>query len=182
MAHLLRLMLIIKFGLMILTILLAKHLINIDYSHIKLAIPGYLFVIMVQALVMFYFIGVSKMISETSELMEQEGEKAKELFETPPEDIIPYRNKVSQFSYQTTLYKRKTIPWTMLIIILGMLAFLMGGAYDTGMVKKETHEGLAYGFLLALILGTTHQWFLLGKAHKILREFKAMFSMSNSQM
>ena len=105
-----------------------------------------------------------------------------ELFEEAPTDLEPYKKKVKKYVYQTSLSKRQTIPWTMLMLILGTLAFLLGGAHDTGLVRKIVHSGVVYGFLAATIIGFVRQWYYLGKSHKLLREMKALFSIPDGQM
>jgi uncharacterized membrane-anchored protein len=82
----------------------------------------------------------------------------------------------------TTLSKRKTIPWTMMMLTLGMLAFLLGGAHDTGLVEKIIHSGVVYGFLAAMLIGFYKQWNYLGKNHLLLRNLKSLFSLPDNQM
>ena len=68
------------------------------------------------------------------------------------------------------------------MLILGMLAFLFGGAHDTGLVEKATHVGLVYGFIAALTIGFFRQWYYLKKTHLLLRKVKALYSLPDAQM
>jgi hypothetical protein len=180
MANLLRALLFFQFLGLNITILMAFHKLPFSVSHIQFAIPFFLFTIFAQAFVMFYFIGISRLTVQVQELLMTN--KTEELFEHPPEDLIPYKRKVGQIVYETALFKRKVIPWTMLILTLGSMAFLLGGAHDTSMVKKEIHSGVVYGFYMATLIGTFQQWLHLGKGHKLLKTFKEMFSLSHQQM
>ena len=62
MAYLLRTLNIIMLIGILVTTLLGKHLIEIPYGHIQIAIPAFLLAIFVQAFVMFYFIGTARMV------------------------------------------------------------------------------------------------------------------------
>jgi hypothetical protein len=70
----------------------------------------------------------------------------------------------------------------MLMLVLGTIAFLLGGAHDTGMVQKIVHSGVAYGFLASMLIGFIRQWFYLGKSHQLLGEIKALFGLSRDSM
>jgi hypothetical protein len=70
----------------------------------------------------------------------------------------------------------------MLMLILGTLAFLLGGAHDTGVVQKTVHSGVAYGFIVAMIIGFGRQWHYLKKSHLLLRELKTLFGLSSDSM
>jgi hypothetical protein len=168
-----------------LTTLLALGLIPTEYvggmSHIHIAIPAFIYTIFAQAFVMFYFIGVSRLIDNVY-LILSSGRNLQELFEEPPADLAPYLTKVKKFVYDSTLAKRKTIPWTMLMLVLGMAAFLLGGAYDTGLVAMTTHSGVVYGFLVAMLIGFFRQWYYLGQSHKLLRKVKTLFQIPDGQM
>jgi len=63
-----------------------------------------------------------------------------------------------------------------------MLAFLLGGAHDTGMVAKYTHSGVVYGFTASLLIGAYWQWTNLGKTNFLLRNVKTLFSLPDKQM
>lgn len=181
MAYLLRALNVIMITAIFLTVGAAFDIIDIGLSHIKLAIPSFIYVIFAQAFVMFYFIGVSRMVDNIYEVIFSEGD-LKELFDDAPNDLKPYQDKVKRYQYQSTLCKRQTIPWTMLMLVLGMIGFLLGGAHDTGMVEKIVHSGVVYGFLAAMMIGFFKQWQYLGKSHKLLREIKALFSLSDDAM
>lgn len=151
------------------------------YGHIQLAIPTFLYTIFAQAFVMFYFVGVSRLVGNIYLILDQKT-NLKELFENPPEDLSPYLEKSKQFVRDTDKSKRQTIPWTMLILVLGMIAFLLGGAHDTGMVSMHVHSGVVYGFIMALAIGFVKQWQYLGKTHRLLRKVKTLFSLPDAQM
>ncbi len=68
------------------------------------------------------------------------------------------------------------------MLVLGMIAFLLGGAHDTHLVSKSTHAGVVYGFLVAALIGFVRQWFYLGKMHHLLRKLKALFQIPDGQM
>ena len=181
MANLLRTLILIMISAVLLTIATALGWADFSLTHIQLAIPTFIFVIFAQAFVMFYFIGVSRLSEKVQEVLMSQANLG-ELFEEAPEDLEPYKKKVKKYVYQTSLSKRQTIPWTMLMLILGTLAFLLGGAHDTGLVRKIVHSGVVYGFLAATVIGFVRQWYYLGKSHKLLREMKALFSIPDGQM
>lgn len=181
MANLLRTLILIMISSVFLTIMTALGWIDISFTHIQLAIPTFIFLIFAQAFVMFYFIGVSRLSEKVQEVLMTEGNLG-ELFDEAPTDLEPYKKKVKKYVYQTSLSKRQTIPWTMLMLILGTIGFLLGGAHDTGLVRKIVHSGVVYGFLAATIIGFVRQWYYLGKSHKLLREMKALFSIPDNQM
>ncbi|MCY4523148.1 MAG: hypothetical protein OXB84_00270, partial [Halobacteriovoraceae bacterium] len=106
----------------------------------------------------------------------------KELFRKPPEDLTEYQKTVKHLNHQATVSKRGTIPWTMLMITLGSIAFLLGAAYDTGLVEKTTHSGVAYGFNAAAIIGIIRQWHFLSKNHILLRKLKTLFEIPRTSM
>jgi hypothetical protein len=130
---------------------------------------------------MFYFIGVSRLVENVWNALNSEG-NLQELFDTPPTDLDPYKKKVARYVHESQLSKRQTIPWTMLMLVLGTLAFLLGGAHDTGLVSKVVHSGVAYGFIASMAIGVVRQWFYLGKSHLLLREMKTLFGMSSDAM
>lgn len=105
-----------------------------------------------------------------------------ELFDNPPADLEPYKKKVTRYVHESQLSKRQTIPWTMLMLVLGTIAFLLGGAHDTGMVEKVTHSGVAYGFIVSMLIGFFRQWYYLGKSHILLGELKGLFGISRDAM
>ena len=164
-----------------LTSIVALGWLNIDFGHIQLAIPTFMFVIFIQAFVMFYFIGVSRLVENVWNALNSEANLS-ELFDTPPADLEPYKKKVARYVHESTLSKRQTIPWTGLMLVLGTIAFLLGGAHDTGMVTKVIHSGVAYGFIAAMLIGFYRQWFYLGKSHHLLGEMKALFGISRDSM
>lgn len=181
MAYLLRSLLIVMFLSILITVGTAFDWIAPGFSHIQIAIPAFMLVMFIQAFVMFYFIGISRLVNNVYNVLHSTT-NLHELFDSPPEDLSPYKKKVVKYVHDTTTCKRQTIPWTMLILILGMGAFFLGGALDTGLVQKKIHVGLVYGFSAALIIGFFRQWYYLGKSHKTLRELKALFDIPDAQM
>ena len=145
MAYLLRTLILLMIMGIILTGAVAKGLISIAFSHIQVAIPAFMFTIFAQAFVMFYFIGVSRLVNNINLILSSNG-NMDELFHEKPVDLSPYLTKVKKFVYDANLCKRQTIPWTMMMLVLGTIAFLLGGAHDTGLVQKSIHTGVVYGF------------------------------------
>lgn len=181
MAYLLRFLLLVMVTAILLTISVALGWIHFGFGHIQLAIPTFMYVIFIQAFVMFYFIGVARLVENVWNALNSEG-NLNELFEDIPADLEPYKKKVARYVHETQLSKRQTIPWTMLMLVLGTIAFLLGGAHDTGMVSKVVHSGVAYGFLVSVAIGFVRQWYYLGKSHKLLGEIKALFGISRDAM
>jgi uncharacterized membrane protein len=62
MAYLLRFLLIVMVVGIFLTTTVALGWVDINFGHIQLAIPTFMFVIFIQAFVMFYFIGVARLV------------------------------------------------------------------------------------------------------------------------
>ena len=181
MANLLRTLILIMISGIALTAGVALGLIDMELSHIQLAIPAFIYTIFAQAFVMFYFIGVSRLVNNIATIVGTET-NLNELFENPPEDLSPYKDKVKRFVHEADLAQRQTIPWTILMLILGMIAFLLGGAHDTNMVQKTTHSGVVYGFLVAMVIGFVRQWWFLGRSHVLLRKVKGLFEIPDGQM
>lgn len=181
MAYLLRFLLLLMITGLVLTILVAHKVLHLPLGHIELAIPAFIYTIFAQAFVMFYFIGVDRLTKNVFQILSSKT-NLKELFDDPPEDLTPYLKQSKRFTYESNLCKRQTIPWTMLILILGMIAFLLGGAHDTGLVEKTTHAGVVYGFSVALVIGFVRQWYYLGKSHILLRKLKTLFQIPDAQM
>ena len=181
MAYLLRCLLIVMVAGIFLTTTVALGWFSINFGHIQLAIPTFMFVIFIQAFIMFYFIGVSRLVENVWNALNSEANLS-ELFDAPPADLEPYKKKVARYVHESTLSKRQTIPWTMMMLVLGTIAFLLGGAHDTGMVTKVIHSGVAYGFIAAMFIGFYRQWFYLGKSHHLLGEMKTLFGMSRDAM
>lgn len=181
MAYLLRGIIFINLVGIFVTALKGFNLINISLNHIQLALFSFTFLIFAEAFVMFYFIGVSRFVNNIAGILGTET-NLDELFDQPPQDLTPYSKETAQHQIQTTLYKRKVIAWTMLTIILGMLAFFLGAAFDTGHVDRTIHSGVVYGFAVALLISSFHQWKFLKKNHLILRKIKALFSIPDHTM
>jgi ABC-type multidrug transport system fused ATPase/permease subunit len=181
MAYLLRFLLIVMVLGISLTASVALGWLDVGIGHINLAIPTFMYVIFIQAFVMFYFIGVARLVENVWNALNSEANLS-ELFDEAPADLEPYKKKVARYIHESQLSKRQTIPWTMLMLILGTLAFLLGGAHDTGMVRKVVHSGVAYGFIASMLIGFVRQWYYLGKSHVLLGEMKALFGMSREAM
>ena len=182
MAYLLKLLLLIMFAALVLTLLSAHRVITLPWEHITIAMPAFIYTIFTQTLVMFYFIGTARLTRNVEHALQQ-GLHLKDLFEKqPPEDLSEYKKTVTRLGHQATVSKRRTIPWTMLILTLGSIAFLLGAAYDTDLVEKTTHSGVSYGFFAAMVLGTIRQWHFLSKNHLLLRKLKALFGIPRSSM
>ena len=181
MAYLLRFFLLVMITGIILTTSVALGWLDIGFGHIQLAIPTFMYVIFIQAFVMFYFIGVSRLVENVWTALNST-ENLSELFDSVPEDLGPYKKKVARYVHESQLSKRQTIPWTMLMLVLGTIAFLLGGAHDTGLVRKIIHSGVAYGFLASMMIGFVRQWIYLGKSHLLLGEMKVLFGMSRDAM
>jgi ABC-type multidrug transport system fused ATPase/permease subunit len=181
MAYLLRSLLLLMVSGIILTTSLALGWVTLPQSHIQVAIPSFIFLIFIQAFVMFYFIGVARLVENVWNVLQSQ-QNLHELFDTPPADLEPYKKRVARFVHESALSKRQTIPWTMLMLVLGSIGFLLGGAHDTGMVAKTVHAGVVYGFLAAMLIGFVRQWIYLGKSHVLLRELKGLFGISSDSM
>lgn len=181
MAYLLRTLIVLMIGGILLTAMLALKLITLPVGHIQVAIPAFIYTIFAQAFVMFYFIGVARLTNNVYSIVSS-GTNLKELFEVPPEDLAPYIEKTKKFVEEADRCKRQTIPWTILMLILGMIAFLLGGAHDTGVVQKTTHSGVVLGFFIAMTIGFFRQWYYLGKSHVLLRKLKTLYGIADAQM
>lgn len=181
MAYLLRFLIVIMVLGISLTVSVALGWFDVGFGHIQLAIPTFMYVIFIQAFVMFYFIGVSRLVENVWNALNSEANLS-ELFDEPPADLEPYKKKVARYVHESQLSKRQTIPWTMLMLVLGTIAFLLGGAHDTGLVRKVVHSGVAYGFFVSMIIGFVRQWYYLGKSHQLLGEMKGLFGMSRDAM
>ncbi len=181
MAYLLRTLIVLMIASIILTALLALNWVDLNYSHIQLAIPAFIYTIFAQAFVMFYFIGISRLTNNVYSIVVSKT-NLHELFDNPPEDLTPYIEKTKKLVEEADRSKRQTIPWTILMLILGMIAFLLGGAHDTGMVQKTTHSGVVLGFFVAMMIGFFRQWYYLGKSHLLLRKLKSLYMMPDAQM
>ncbi|MBC7541065.1 MAG: hypothetical protein H7281_19770 [Bacteriovorax sp.] len=181
MAYLLRTLIVLMILSIILTALLALKIVHLPFSHIQIAIPAFIYTIFAQAFVMFYFIGVSRLTNNVYSIVNS-GTNLNELFDIPPEDLTPYIEKTKKFVEDADRCKRQTIPWTILMLILGMIAFLLGGAHDTGLVQKTTHSGVVLGFITAMTIGFFRQWYYLGKSHTLLRKLKNLYGIADGQM
>jgi hypothetical protein len=181
MAYLLRFLLVLMLFSILLTTSVAMGWINFGFGHIQLAIPSFMYLIFIQAFVMFYFIGVARLVENVWVALNSV-DNLNELFEEIPSDLDPYKKKVARFVHQAQLSKRQTIPWTILMLVLGTIAFLLGGAHDTGLVTKIVHSGVAYGFISSMLIGFVRQWYYLGKSYLLLGDLKGLFGISRNAM
>ena len=181
MAYLLRTLIVLMLLATILTTSVALDWVELPFSHIQLAIVSFLYTIFAQAFVMFYFIGINRLMKNVYEVLGSEANLS-ELFDNPPEDLAPYKKRVYKFVLDSDRGKRQTIPWTMLMLILGTIAFLLGGAHDTNLVSKTIHSGVVYGFLVAMVIGFARQWYYLKAGHISLRKIKTLFDIPDGQM
>ena len=181
MAYLLRSLIVLMVVSILLTSLLALKIISLPISHIQLAIPAFVYTIFTQAFVMFYFIGIARLATNVYNIVSGKT-NLHELFDNPPEDLTPYLIQTKKFVEDAERFKRQTIPWTILMLILGMIAFLLGGAYDTGLVQKTTHSGVVLGFFIAMTIGFFRQWYYLGKSHVLLRKLKNLYEIPDGSM
>lgn len=182
MAYLLRGLILLMVIGMVLTISTALGLVQLPLGHIQISIPAFIYTIFAQAFVMFYFIGVARLVENVYGILQSGGNNLKELFDNPPDNLEPYITRVGRFHYEAQLGKRQTVPWSILMLVLGMFAFLLGGAHDTGLVSKNVHAGVVYGFTVAMLIGFVRQWFYLKKAHLLLRKIKGLFEIPDGQM
>lgn len=182
MNNLLRLLLLLSFITFWYIVAVAYGKMPSEFGHIGLSIPFIMFLIFSQAFIMFYFIGISRLVENVLNVLNSK-QQLETLFDEPfPKDLTPYRKDVNRLHYQTSLCKRQTIPWTALILILGIVAFLFGGAFHTGQVSRMVHVGLILGFAIAFSFGFYKQWTYLGRANKYLRELKNLFNLSHDTM
>lgn len=181
MANLLRTLIALMFSGLIFTVLLALKIVHFKFSHIQIAIPFFIYTIFAQAFVMFYFIGVSKLTQNVLNILSSKT-NLHELFDEAPLDLESYEKEAKFINEEATRSKRQTVPWSILMLILGMIAFLLGGATDTGLVQKSTHFGVVLGFLSAMAIGFFRQWHYLGKNHLLLRKLKSQFGMNDHAM
>ena len=179
MAYLLRVLIVLMMLSVLGTTASAMGWINLGFGHIELAIPTFIYCIFAQAFVMFYFIGASRLIDNIWQVLHAEGENALQI---PIQNRESYIKKTKKFVQESARCKRQTIPWTMLMLLLGMLAFLLGGAHDTGLVEKAIHVGPVYGFIAASTIGFFRQWHYLGRTHRLLRKVKSLYQIPDAQM
>jgi hypothetical protein len=155
-------------------------------SHIILSIPFIIGLIFVLAFVMFYFIGVRQlMVNVMQGLQGAKREQLAEYFEGEaqiPSDLTPYLSKLNRFYYLANQAKRKSIPWCILILILGILSFLLGAAHHTNVVDKSIHAGVVLGYLTASTLGCIWMIKHLRTANQSLRDMKSLFGLKSHQM
>lgn len=181
MAYLLRALIVLMVLGVALTASTALGYELVPFNHIQLSIVAFLYTIFAQAFVMFYFIGVNRLMKNVYDIIYGKT-NLHEVFENPPQDLSPYEKKVKKFVQDSDRCKRQTIPWTMLMLILGTIAFLLGGAHDTGLVAKTTHSGVVYGFIVAMLIGFFRQWHYLSVGHILLRKVKGLFQIPDGQM
>lgn len=181
MAYLLRALVLLMVLGISLTASVALGWVDVNFGHIQLAIVSFIYTIFAQAFVMFYFIGVSRLMNNVYSVLQSQ-ENLGELFDSPPADLEPYKKKTYKFVQDADRCKRQTIPWTMLMLVLGSIAFLLGGAHDTALVSKVVHSGVVYGFMVAMFIGFFRQWHYLKVSHIALRKVKTLFEIPDGAM
>jgi hypothetical protein len=174
MAYTLRALIVFMIASIIFTALIALKVVTVPFSHIQVAIPAFICTLFIQTFVMFYFIGVARFAVNIYNTVSGDVSLS-DIFETPPEDFGPYLVQTKKFVDDAERCKRQTVPWTILMLILGMIAFLLGGAHDTGLVEKTTHSGVVLGFFIAMSIGFFRQWYYLGKSHILVKKLKALY-------
>ena len=98
MAYLLRFLLIVMVLGIALTTSVALGWLSLEFGHIQLAIPTFMYVIFIQAFVMFYFIGVARLVENVWNALNSEANLT-ELFDEPPKDLEPYKKKEAAPNY-----------------------------------------------------------------------------------
>ncbi len=178
MAYLLRTLILLSIIGIIVTALMALKFIDFNMNHISLSIPVFLLTILSQSLVMFYFIGIKKFINNIHSII-MDNKNPSNIFENdqPLEVIEKYRKTTTHFLQSADISKRKVIPWTILIIILGMLAFFLGAAHDNNIVSRHIHSGVVYGFIVALAIGFFQEWKHLGINRILVLKVRATFKL-----
>jgi len=155
-------------------------------SHILLSIPFVIGLIFVMAFVMFYFIGVRQLIVNVLQSLQSSNrDQLVEYFEhkeSIPKDLTPYLSKLNRYYYIANQAKRRSIPWCILILILGILGFLLGAAHHTNVVDKSIHVGVVLGYLTASTLGCAWMIKNLRDANRTLRSMKELFGLKSHQM
>lgn len=97
-------------------------------NHILAALTAAILALFAHTMTMFYFIGSAKQIKEyVAE------------WETATREEIRRRILVT---------KRKLFPHMTLVCLVLIVAFIMGGAYDAGVVGRKVHTYLVYGALV----------------------------------
>ena len=181
MVYLLRALIVFMFLGVSLTMLLAYRWMDWELGHIRTAIAVFIYAIFTQAFVMFYFIGVARFVDNVFRILKTE-KNLDELFVNPPDDLTPYLKQVARMHYEAKVGRRQTVPWAILMLVLGTIAFLLGAAHDTGLVDRAVHSGVAYGFFVVMTVGFFRQWYYLGRAHRMLRRLKGLFEIPDGQM
>jgi succinate dehydrogenase/fumarate reductase cytochrome b subunit len=142
--------------------------------------------IFILAFVMFYFMGVRQLVLNVMQgLQNSNRDQLTEYFsrkEDIPQDLTPYLSKLNRFYYVVNQAKRKSIPWCILILILGILSFLLGAAHHTNVVDKSVHVGVVFGPIVASTLGCIWMVKYLGDAHRTLKSMKELFGLKSHHM
>jgi ABC-type multidrug transport system fused ATPase/permease subunit len=102
MAYLLRFLIVVMVLGIALTIFIGLGWVALPWGHIQIAIASFLFLIFIQAFVMFYFIGVSRLVDNVWMALNST-DNLHELFDTPPTDLEPYKKKVARYVHESTL-------------------------------------------------------------------------------
>ena len=116
-----------------------------NFSHILYVIPLLIVLIFVYAFCMFFFIGVHQFTNNILTNLNTKKNLGSLFAENCPDDLTEYIKKTNRFEYQAKYIKRQVVPWVILTLTLGCIAFLLGAAHHTGVVGKTVHSGVVWG-------------------------------------
>lgn len=144
MNNLLRLLLLLSFITFWYIVAVAYGKMPSEFGHIALSIPFIMFLIFSQAFIMFYFIGIHRLVENVLNVLNSK-QQLDTLFDAPfPEDLTPYRKDVNRLHYQTNLCKRQTIPWTELMLDSWNHSFFIWWSFSYGTSQSMVHLGLLW--------------------------------------
>lgn len=170
----LRALIALMYASMLFTAIIALDFFSLPIGHILISIFSMILVIFTQAFVIFYFIGAARLAKNVFLALNSD-KHLNGLFENLPHDIGPYIKESKRLAAEADRFKRQTVPWGILILLLGMLAFLLGAATDTRMVDKTIHTGVVLGFFVAMAIGVFKQWHYLKKSKQTIVQIRALF-------
>lgn len=171
-------------SLLLLVLTFARGLgveIFVNYSHIILALTSFIYFIFAEAFILFYLIGVGRMVENIKEKLAK-GDLSDLVEEGQEVDLVLYRKKMVIFEQKIKNIKSRNVPWTILTLFLGSICFLSGGAFDTALIERTTHLGLGIGFGVSLLI--SYFWHTTGiiQADRLLSNLKEIFSLSRNSM
>ena len=180
MAYLLRGLLLLMVAGVILTMLTAFGLVELSLNHIQIAIPVFLYTIFAQAFVMFYFIGVSRLINNIWTIFST-STNLSELFDNPPKTSHHIQKKLRNL-FMTLLVAndRQSLDYDDVSSWHDCFSTRWCSRYKY--CRKTTHSGVVYGFFVAMMIGFVRQWYYLGQSHVLLRKVKTLFEIPDAQM